>query len=237
MKILVCDDNPHVLALMQRTLEPHGEVEAYHDCADVFLRATMSAPDLIVADFRMKGMDGRELVQGLRARPETKQIPVIIIATKLDIEEELQSIAGQVEEFIVKPFYARDLGVRAKRTLDKTFLNKKQNETGGAFRGKLSEMNIMDLFQAMEMGAKTCLLSVADPSGEKSARIYFGEGQVYHCDMDGTGGDDVVNQVVKWQEGTFEINFNAPRAADSNTTTGTQGLLMEAMRLMDEENR
>jgi CheY-like chemotaxis protein len=240
MKILVVDDNPHVLALMQRTLETHGEVEAYHACEDVFLRATMAPPDLIVADFRMKGMDGRELVKGLRGRAETKEVPVILVATKADIDEELQGIANQVEEFVVKPFYARDLGMRAKRTLDKAFLNRKQRETaaagGGAFRGKLSEMNIMDLFQAMEMGAKTCLLTISGGNSQ-TAQIYFSEGQVYHCEMGAIQSDAVVNQVAKWKDGTFEINFTAPRASGSNTKTGTQGLLMEAMRLMDEENR
>src|SRR5579863_2235620 len=168
---------------MQRTLEAHGEVEAYHDASDVYQRAMKSPPDLIVADFRMKGMDGRELVTGLRARAETKDIPVILVATKSDIDEELQGIAHQVEEFVPKPFYARDLGNRAKRTLDKVTLNRQLTATaaagGAAFRGKLSEMGITDLFQAMEMGAKTCLLSVSGGNGE-TAQIYFSEGQVYH---------------------------------------------------------
>ena len=96
-------------------------------------------------------------------------------------------------------------------------------------------MNIMDLFQAMEMGAKTCLLSLSH--GDQTANIYFGEGQVYHCAMGAIKGDEVVNRVAKWPDGTFEINFSAPKAEQKNTETGTQGLLMEAMRLMDEENR
>ena len=240
MKILVVDDNAHVLALMQRTLEAHGEIEAYHDGEDAFLRATMAPPDLIVTDFRMKRMDGRALVQALRGRKETREVPVIVVATRSDIEEELQGIADQVEEFVTKPFFARDLRTRAKRTLDKVFLNKKQNETaaqgGSSFRGRLSEMGVTDLFQAMEMGAKTCLLSISDGEGE-TAHIYFSEGQVYNCVMGSLAGDDVVNKVVKFKDGTFEFNFNAPRASGSNTNTGTQGLLMEAMRILDEENR
>jgi len=39
------------------------------------------------------------------------------------------------------------------------------------------------------------------------------------------------------RDGTFEINFNAPRTTEHTTSTGTQGLLMEALRLMDEENK
>ncbi len=246
MKIFVVDDNPHVLALMQETLDSHGEVEAYHDGADALARATLSPPDLIVSDFRMKGLDGRALVHQLRGHAETKEVPVILVATKADIEEELHTVADQVEEFVAKPFFARELAARAKRTLDKIYINKKQREAaasgGAAFRGKLSEMNIMDLFQAMEMGVKTCLMTISN--GEHAAQIYFADGQVYHClltpERSSTveaKGDEVVNRVVKWQDGTFEINFSAPRATEKSTATGTQGLLMEAMRLMDESNR
>ncbi|SRR5579871_150786 len=246
MKIFVVDDNPHVLALMQQTLDAHGEVEAYHDGAEALTRAAASPPDLIVSDYRMKGMDGRALVERLRGRAETKEVAVILVATKSDIDEELNAFADQVDEFVTKPFFARDLAARAKRSLDKIYINKKQREAaaagGSALRGKLSEMNIMDLFQAMEMGVKTCLISIGN--GEHLAEIYFSEGQVYHCTMRPERsatiemkGDAVVNQVAKWKGGTFEINFSAPKSNEKSTETGTQGLLMEAMRLLDEENR
>jgi CheY-like chemotaxis protein len=241
VKILVADDNPHVLALLQKSLQAHGEVEAFSDGADVLLRATSNPPDLIVTDYRMKAMDGKALVEKLKARSETKQVPIIVIATKADIDEALQPIADQVEEFITKPFFARDLQARAKRTLDKMFLAKRQAEAAAAGRsggmsGKLSELNIMDLFQAMEMGAKTCVMNFTGTNGE-SAQIWFGDGQIYAAQMGKVKGDAVVNTLVKWPDGTFEINFSAPRNPEKNTSTGTQGLLMEALRLMDEENK
>ncbi len=241
MKIFVVDDNPHVLALMERTLQAHGEVQAYHDASDAFLRAVDSPPDLIVSDFRMKGFNGRELLEKVRGRAETKAISFILIASKTDIEEQLQGVADQVDEFVSKPFFARDLVKRVKRTLDKAFLAKRQGESSAAgstnIRGRLSEMNIMDLFQSMEMGAKTCMMTITDPTGNESAHLYFGEGQVYHAACGNIKGDAVVNKVAKWPDGTFEISFGAPRAPDTNTTTGTQGLLMEAMRLLDEDNK
>ena len=240
MKILLVDDNPHVLALMQKSLEAHGEVEAYHDGTEALLRAIDSPPDLIISDYRMTGLDGRQLLEKLRSRAQTKEVPFILVATKADIEERLQPVADQVEDFVAKPFFVRDLVQRAKRTLDKVFLAKRQREsaaTGGAIRGRLSEMNIMDLFQSMEMGAKSCLITVSDSKGGDTAQLSFADGQLYNAVMGAVAGDKVVNQVVKWPEGTFEINFTATRPTDTNTSTGTQGLLMEAMRLMDEDNR
>lgn len=226
---------------MQKSLGGHGEVEAYHDAADAFLRAIDSPPDLIVSDYRMKGFNGRELLEKVRGRAETKGIPFILVASKTDIEEQLQGVADQVDEFVSKPFFSKDLLKRVKRTLDKAFLAKRQSESAAAgsgnIRGRLSEMNIMDLFQSMEMGAKSCMMTVTDATGNESAQLYFGDGQVYHAVFGNITGDKVVNKIVKWPDGTFEINFSAPRATETTTTTGTQGLLMEAMRLMDEDNR
>ena len=64
-----------------------------------------------------------------------------------------------------------------------------------------------------------------------------GFGRAVTKGLDNMKGDAVVNQVAKWKEGTFEINFSAPKSNEKSTETGTQGLLMEAMRLLDEENR
>ena len=51
-------------------------------------------------------------------------------------------------------------------------------------------------------------------------------------------GDDAVYRVVLWADGEFEIDFNAASASSRTTTTkSTTGLLMEAMRLMDEASR
>jgi hypothetical protein len=51
-------------------------------------------------------------------------------------------------------------------------------------------------------------------------------------------GDDAVYKVVLWTAGEFEIDFNAANGSNRTTTTrNTTGLLMEAMRLMDESNR
>ena len=51
-------------------------------------------------------------------------------------------------------------------------------------------------------------------------------------------GDEAVFKVILWTEGEFEIDFNAANASTATTTTrSTTGLLMEAMRLLDEANR
>ena len=61
VKLLVVDDNPMVLAMLQQALTSAGEVTTATDAADALLKAVDDTPDLLVCDYRMPGMDGRQL--------------------------------------------------------------------------------------------------------------------------------------------------------------------------------
>ena len=68
--------------------------------------------------------------------------------------------------------------------------------------------------------------------------LYFASGQCRDAKIGTLVGDDAVYKVLLWTEGEFEIDFNAANASSNTTTTrNTTGLLMEAMRLMDEASR
>ena len=66
VKILLVDDNPMVLAMLRDALLPLAKVTTAGDGADALLKAVDDAPDLVVSDFRMAGMDGRQLVDKLK---------------------------------------------------------------------------------------------------------------------------------------------------------------------------
>ena len=63
VKVLVVDDNPMVLGMLQGALTPLGPVTTATDAADALLKAVDDPPDLLVSDYRMPGMDGRQLVE------------------------------------------------------------------------------------------------------------------------------------------------------------------------------
>jgi hypothetical protein len=106
----------------------------------------------------------------------------------------------------------------------------------GVIQGRLEEMNMTDLLQSLEMGQKSCRLVVR--KGGEEGQLYFASGQCRDAKIGSVTGDDAVYKVILWNEGEFEIDFNAANASANTTTTrSTTGLLMEAMRLMDEANR
>jgi hypothetical protein len=101
-------------------------------------------------------------------------------------------------------------------------------------QGRLEEMSILDLMQSLEMGQKSCRLTIRHD--DETCELFFSGGQCSDAKLGSVEGEAAVFQVVRWPAGEFEIDFNsAPeRATISRTTTG---LLMEALRLVDEGQR
>ena len=235
VKILLVDDNPMVLGMLRQALSPLAAVSTAGDAADALLKAVDESPDLLVCDYRMPGMDGRQLLEKLKSRPATAGIAVILMASKGDISERL-STQEHIEDYIEKPFFLKDAIRRIKRVVDRIALEKmaKAAPSDGILRGNLSQMNVIDLVQSLEMGRKSCLLAMTNR--DEKCEMYFSQGQVNHAVYGSTVGDEAVFKVLRWTEGSFEINFDA-KTSQQSTTLNTQGMLMEGLRLLDEAQR
>ena len=236
IKILVADDNPAVLRLLQEGMQSCGTVLTATDGADALLKAIEERPDLIITDYQMPGLSGLALYEKLRAREETKKIPMIFLASKGDIEERLRQYSDGVEDYIPKPFFVREVVTRAKKVTDRMHLEKLQASARrpGVIDGRLEEMNVIDLFQSLEMGQKTCSLTLS--RGSEKCLIYLENGQVYDAAMGSVKGEEAVYKIVEWSEGAFEIDFSG-KSSNRTISRSTQGLLMEGLRLMDEARK
>jgi CheY-like chemotaxis protein len=238
VKLLLADDNPLMRDLVSKSLEPFCEVVIAADGADALLKVIDDPPDVILCDYKMPGLDGRQLFEKLRGREATRHIPFLFMASRTDIEEKLRPLVDGVEDFIAKPFLAKDLVRMAKKIVDRLHLEKLQKRASrpGVIQGRLEEMSMIDLMQSLEMGQKSCRLQVH--KGAEAGELFFSSGQCRDAKIGTLVGDDAVYKVLLWTEGEFEIDFNAANASPNTTTTrNTTGLLMEAIRLMDEASR
>jgi len=236
IKVLLVDDNPMVLEMLRQALSHFCLVATLTDGADALLKAIDDKPDLIISDFTMDAMDGKQLLQKLKSRSATAHIPVILMANKTDITEKLKALQDTVEDFIEKPFFIKDAAARIKKVVDKISLEKMAREAPGesVLRGNLAQMNVMDLLQSLDMGHKTCSLVLSN-NGDK-CELFFADGQINHATYGNLKGDAAVYKVLLWTSGNFEIDFNGS-SREQTTTHSTQGLLMEGLRLLDESNR
>jgi CheY-like chemotaxis protein len=235
VKILLVDDNPMVLGMLQQALSAMGKITVATDAADALLKAIEDVPDVLICDYRIPGMDGRQLLEKLKSRPATAGIAVILMASKADISERF-SMQDPIEDYLEKPFFLKDAIHRIKRVVDRIALEKmaKAESADGVLRGSLTQMNVIDLVQSLEMGRKSCLLTMTN--GDDKCEIYFNQGQAKHATYGPITGDPAVFKVLRWTEGNFQIDFNGKSDLET-TTLNTQGLLMEGLRLLDEAQR
>ena len=117
-RILVVEDEEPLTLLLRYNLEAEGyEVEtvARGDDADTRLREYV--PDLVVLDWMLPGLSGIELCRRLRARPETKALPIIMLTARGEESERVRGLATGADDYIVKPFSVPELIARVRALL------------------------------------------------------------------------------------------------------------------------
>src|SRR6266705_4255004 len=236
IKVLLVDDNPMIVGILRQALAPMATVSVANDGGDALLKVVEDTPDLVISDYQMPGMDGRQLLQKLKSRPTTARLPVILLASKADITDKLKMVQDSVEDFLEKPFFLKEATARIKRIIDKISLEKMAREAPGeaVVRGSLAQMNVIDLLQSLELGHKTCSLLLSNDSAR--CELFFAEGQINDAVYGPLAGDDAVYKVIAWTGGSLQIDFSG-RSDKQTTTRSTQGLLMEGLRLLDESSR
>src|SRR3954454_23460745 len=117
-RILIVEDEEPLALLLRYNLEAEGydvETVARGDEADIRLRE--APPDLGVLDWMLPGISGTELCRRLRARPESKALPIIMLTARGEESERVRGLATGADDYIVKPFSVPELLARVKGLL------------------------------------------------------------------------------------------------------------------------
>ncbi|QBD74965.1 PAS domain S-box protein [Ktedonosporobacter rubrisoli] len=117
-RLLVVDDNADMRAYLQRLLHVTYQVELAADGKAALALARETLPDLIISDVMLPEMDGFAMLKALRADPLTARIPVLLLSARAGEEATLEGLAAGAEDYLVKPFSARELLARVAARLD-----------------------------------------------------------------------------------------------------------------------
>ncbi len=110
--ILFADDNPDMRAYVGRLLHDHYHVHVVSDGKAALDAVKRYRPDLVLTDVMMPQMNGVELLQALRADPETRSIPVILLSARVGEEPQVEGMEAGADDYLIKPFSARELLAR-----------------------------------------------------------------------------------------------------------------------------
>ena len=116
--ILIVEDEEALVLLLRYNLEAEGygvETVARGDEADLLLKER--SPDLVILDWMLPGLSGIELCRRLRARPETKRLPIIMLTARGEESERVRGLATGADDYIVKPFSVPELSALVRALL------------------------------------------------------------------------------------------------------------------------
>jgi PAS domain S-box-containing protein len=111
-RVLLADDNADMREYIQRLLRENYDVEAVADGQTAIESARMKPPDLILADIMMPRLDGFGLVASVRADESLKSTPIILVSARAGEESRIEGLRSGADDYLVKPFSARELTAR-----------------------------------------------------------------------------------------------------------------------------
>ena len=116
--VLIVEDEEPLALLLRYNLEAEGYAvthAARGDEADLILRETV--PDLVLLDWMLPGLSGIELCRRLRMRPQTQDLPIIMLTARGEEAERVRGLGTGADDYVVKPFSVPELVARVRALL------------------------------------------------------------------------------------------------------------------------
>ena len=155
--ILLADDNADMRAYIQRLLSSTYTVETVPDGMAALQSAQQNPPDLVLSDVMMPQMDGFELLQALRTQAQTQEIPVILLSARAGEESRIEGLEAGADDYLIKPFSARELIARVEATLKLAQLRRTAREREQALQRETQTVraNLEQILSSLREGFLT----------------------------------------------------------------------------------
>src|SRR2546422_8974654 len=181
--VLVVDDVPANRELLEGHLDDLGyDVRQARDGVEALEAVAAEEPDLVLLDIDMPRLDGISVCERLKSHPTRRLIPIVILTASNDRGTRLRGIAAGADDFLSKPFDAKELLVRARVLLRQRALNLRLDATEGVLFALARAVEARDRYtihHAERVGRYAEAIGAAlDLDGEDTAMLY--EGGVLH---------------------------------------------------------
>jgi CheY-like chemotaxis protein len=229
--ILVVDDSSTVRKLLKGELTKRGYlVLSAEDGEEGLATAIDTAPNLIISDINMPGMDGWEFCWHVRKHEDLRSIPFVFLSDRDEISDRVRGLEIGAEDYITKPFQVDDLIGRMEVVMSRTVKPAEGPNLESSLAGQLNTFNLPDLLQNINMLGKSGVLEI---KRDEVAKVYIQKGEVINADAGAVSGKKAFFRILTWKEGTFtfrECVPNAPSVFQENTIK----LILNALKQEDE---
>jgi PAS domain S-box-containing protein len=137
--VLVADDNADMRQYLGRLLAGPYALDAVADGRAALAAARERPPDLVLADVMMPGLDGFGLLKALRVDPRTRTLPVVLLSARAGEESRVEGLAAGADDYLVKPFGARELLARVGAHLELARVRREATRRESALRAEVRQ--------------------------------------------------------------------------------------------------
>lgn len=233
-QILIVDDSTITRQIERRILRDLGfenVIEAANGKEALERVRGASEPiGLILLDWNMPLLNGREVLGELQADPAARRIPVTMVSAESSPERIIEAIRAGAKNYVIKPFHPRELKAKITEAMRLAEIE----EPRATLSGNLSEVGLPALVQLATMTGLSGKLVIRGEGQE--GEIGFASGEARTCAFGDARGTEAFMQLALLRQGTFDFRAGPP-PAEANLVQSTITLLMEAMRRQDEALR
>lgn len=169
-KLLVIDDHPETLSIIQQVLEQHGyDVTATNSAIHGISLAEVELPDLVLVDGMMPEMDGWEVCRRLRAMPALADLRIIMFSAVSEAEQKLAGFDAGADDYLTKPTEPMELIDRVNALLENVTPKPRPDQAPAQKTQALPESKLPSLSAAFGEPAESTLIAVLGVRGGSGA--------------------------------------------------------------------
>jgi PAS domain S-box-containing protein len=179
-KVLVADDNTDMRNYIARLLSVNFEVTTVSDGKTALEVIARDRPDLVLSDVMMPLLDGFGLLQAIRGNEDSRSVPVILVSARAGEESRVEGLYAGADDYLVKPFSARELIARVTSHLKMARLREEamrtEKQLGDALRQqthRLETLNRIGIALSAELDLEK-IVQMATDAGREISRAAFG---------------------------------------------------------------
>lgn len=136
--ILLVDDNADMRDYVRRLLSASYNVQVAEDGEAALAAIEKHIPELVLSDIMMPRLDGLGLLKRLRADPRTQTLPIILLSARVAEESQIDGLQRGADDYLIKPFTARELLARVAANLDTARIRRNAAEAAEASEARLA---------------------------------------------------------------------------------------------------
>ena len=235
LRLLAVDDNRLILRVIQDFFVPKGWDVTIAENVDAARSALASAaPDIIVSDILMPGVDGWTFFEDVRKRKETASVPFVFLTVERELPQRLRGLHLGADDYMTKPFAVEELHARIERLLERSAALKSAHAGTGEslLAGSVEHLAISDLLQILSLNGKDGTVRLK--RGDDEGRIEFAGGRIVDAQAGVARGTKALFRMLGWVEATFRVLPREQAVKEPTIQATTATVLMDGLVSLDE---